>query len=108
MVDENDNFKSLRVNYLLKHFSRDQWKDQLYIQEKHRQKHLQYIQILQTFIAVSADWLRRMVLELPQGNLLKEQIDGIKKFVKYIDEQVNHLNKRYKSSLSSVPYQLIH
>lgn len=108
ICDGNENHKMLRISYLLNQISKPEWKNQLYAQEKHRQKHLQYIQILQTFVAVGSDWLRRMVLQMPNNDkVLREELECIHKFVRYIDNQVGNLNKRFKSSLSGIPSHLI-
>jgi len=99
IADEENNLKRMRVDYLLNSLTRDEWRDELYKQEKVRQKHQQYLQILQTFVAVLSDWMRRVVLTPPED--IEKEIDTTINFLFYLDQQASRLNSRYKSSLSS-------
>lgn len=104
--NNNDAEKELRIAYLLNRISRSEWKTELYRREKVRQKHAQYSQILQTFIAVSSDWMRRMIIE--QENVaLHNELRQMIEFLRYINQQIIHLNHRYKSSLSLLPNTLM-
>jgi hypothetical protein len=101
--EQNQNCKDLRIQYLLGDISKLHWKNELYRREKTHQKHTQYIQIMQTFIAVSSDWLRRMVLELQRENIdITNEIKEMIRFFQYIRQQVIQFNKRYKSSLENI------
>lgn len=104
LCEQNENSKDLRIQYLLNKISKDDWRTELYRREKMNQKHLQYIQILQTFVTVSADWMRRMILDLQQWNKdLSDEIRDMIRFFTYINEQVERLNHRFKSSLENLP-----
>lgn len=97
--------KSLRISYLLNSVSRETLRDELYKEEKLAQKHQQYIQIIQTFIAVSSEWLRRMVLQLPPN--LHQEVKNTIGFFHYINNQIRLLNNRFKSNLSVLPEDLV-
>lgn len=101
-----ENCKSMRVSYLMNIISRDHWRDELYRWEKASQKNQQYLQIAQTFVAVSSEWLRRMVLELPHD--LDAEVKNTIGFFQYINDQIHLLNKRFHSNLSTLPYSLLH
>jgi hypothetical protein len=108
ICDANDQHKRMRVQYLTNSLSRDEWKQELYRQEKVRQKHHQYLQILQTYVAVVSDWMRRIVLEYvdkqaPPTSSLPEEEKHIHNFLHYIDNQIYKLNARFRSNLS-LPY----
>lgn len=98
--------KTLRISYLLNHLSRDTWRDELYREEKASQKHQQYLQIIQTFVTVSSDWLRRMVMDMPSN--IDEEIKNTVGFLSYINGQIRLLNSRFKSNLSLLPDSLLH
>lgn len=102
----NEVCKSLRVSYLLNAISRDYWRDELYREEKASQKHQQYLQIVQTFIAVSSEWLRRMVIELPPN--FDQEIKNTVEFFQYINNQIKILNNRFKCNLGMLPDSLLH
>lgn len=106
---QNTNFhetcKSLRISYLLNSISQEFWRDELYREEKATQKHQQYLQIIQTFITVSSEWLRRMVLEIPPN--LEEEIKNTIDFFLYINKQVKLLNNRFKCNLGMLPENLL-
>jgi len=108
VCDNTENCKSLRVTYLLNQISRDDWRNELYRQEKYRQKHLQYIQIYQTYVAVCSDWLRRVVIDQPTLDDLKIQLKELYQFINYIHTQINILNSRFKSNLSSLPETVLY
>jgi hypothetical protein len=95
----------MRISYLLNAISRDYWRDELYRCEKASQKHQQYLQIAQTFVAVSSEWLRRMVLEMPDD--LDAEVKNTVGFFKYINDQIQVINKRFKCCLSSLPHALL-
>lgn len=97
--------KSMRISYLLNSISHQAWRDELYSKEKAAQKHQQYVQIMQTFVAVSTEWLRRMIIKIPSN--LKEEINEIVSFFRYINNQIKMLNNRFKSSLASIPNDLL-
>lgn len=107
---QNTNFqetcKSLRISYLLNSISQEFWRDELYREEKATQKHQQYIQIIQTFITVSSEWLRRMVLEIPSN--LQEEIRTTIDFFRYINTQIKLVNNRFKCNLGMLPENLLH
>jgi hypothetical protein len=105
--DIHNNERSMRIQYLMNQITRNQWKDELYRTEKVRQKHNQYIQIMQTFVAVSTDWLRRMLVEQPSEQELTDSIREICRFFEYIQNQVGRMNQRYKSSLQGLPENLM-
>jgi hypothetical protein len=98
--------KALRISYLTNSISRDNLRDELYREEKYAQKYQQYLQIIQTFVAVSSEWLRRMVLDLPP--LLHEEVKNTVGFFHYINNQIRLLNNRFKSNLGSLPEELLH
>lgn len=101
----NEKCKSLRISYLMNSISQDYWRDELYREEKSGQKHQQYLQIIQTFITVSSEWLRRMILELPPH--LDVEIKNTIDFFKYINEQIRGLNNRFKCNLGMLPDNLL-
>jgi hypothetical protein len=101
----NEVCKTMRVNYLLKNISREEWRDELYREEKAGQKHQQYLQIIQTFIAVSSEWLRRMVIGMPAN--LDEEVRSTIDFFHYINSQIKILNNRFKCNLSMLPDNLL-
>jgi len=105
--DIHNNERSMRIQYLMNQMTRNQWKDELYRTEKVRQKHNQYIQIMQTFVAVATDWLRRMLVEQPSEQELTDSIREICRFFEYIQNQVGRMNQRYKSSLQGLPENLV-
>jgi hypothetical protein len=98
----NENCKALRIDYLTNNISREEWKTELYKREKIRQKHIMYSQILQTYVAVSSDWLRRIIMDFPPLLRLIGEMEEIMEFFYYINRQVGHLNQRFKSSLSNI------
>jgi hypothetical protein len=81
--------------------SKNSWKDELYRREKVRQKHNQYLQIMQTFVAVASDWMRRMVIEHPID--LEPGIAEMNRFFHYIHTQIRKMNLRFKSNLQGLP-----
>lgn len=97
--------KSMRISYLMNFLSHQMWRDELYSREKAAQKHQQYVQIMQTFVAVSTEWLRRMVIHQQQG--LEKEVNELVMFFHYINSQIKMLNHRFKSSLSQLPDSLI-
>lgn len=97
----NDNEKDLRIQYLMNRISKNDWRDELYRREKVRQKHDQYCQIMQTFVAVASDWMRRMVIECPRD--LELPMAEMNRFFRYIHHQIRKLNLRFKSSLQDLP-----
>lgn len=97
--------KAMRVSYLLQTLSREEWRDELYRQEKADQKHQQYLQIVQTFIAVSSEWLRRMVIEAPPD--MSGEVRNTVGFFHYINGQIKKLNNRFKCNLSTLPQHLL-
>lgn len=99
--DMNENEKNLRVQYLMNRISKNSWKDELYRREKVRQKHNQYLQIMQTFVAVASDWMRRMVIEHPID--LEPGIAEMNRFFHYIHTQIRKMNLRFKSNLQGLP-----
>jgi len=98
----NENCKELRIHYLMNKISREDWRTELYKREKIRQKHTMYGQILQTYVAVSSDWLRRIVMDFPPLLRLIGEIEEIMEFFLYINRQIGHLNQRFKSALSNI------
>lgn len=101
----NEICKSMRISYLLDSMSRDYWRDELYKEEKASQKNQQYLQILQTFVAVSSEWLRRMVIEVPPN--MEDEVKNTIGFFSYINNQINLLNKRFKSNLGMLTEELL-
>ena len=104
ICDAHDVNKRMRVQYLRNSITRDMWKDELYRQEKVRQKHQQYLQILQTFVAVVSDWMRRLVVEYidklsPQTSTLPQEEKLMRDFSQYIINQVYKMNTRFRSNL---------
>ena len=91
------NHKNLRISYLLKNISRDDWRDVLYREEKTSEKYNQYLQIIQTFVAVSSEWLRRMVMNMPDD--VDKEVKNTIDFFHYINSQIKILNNRFKSNL---------
>jgi hypothetical protein len=89
----------------LNSISQEFWRDELYREEKATQKHQQYLQIVQTFITVSSEWLRRMVLEIPSN--LQEEIRTTIDFFRYINTQIKLVNNRFKCNLGMLPDNLL-
>lgn len=102
----NETCKALRISYLLNSISRETWRDEIYREEKAAQKHQQYLQIIQTFIAVSSEWLRRMVLHMPSN--IHSEIKNTVEFFHYINNQIKLLNNRFKSNLSDINDDLLY
>lgn len=105
LAELNGVCKSMRISYLLNCISRDSWRDELYRYEKASQKNQQYLQIVQTFVAVSSEWLRRMVIENPSN--IRQEIKNTIEFFHYINNQIVILNKRFKCNLYSLPESLL-
>lgn len=104
--DENGHVKRMRVEYLQNKLTRITWRDELYRREKIRQKHQQYLQILQTFVAVVSDWMRRMIVSRP--NDFAHEHAEIRKFLSsIINKNIMQLNHRFKSQLAMLPDVLI-
>lgn len=102
----NETCKAMRVSYLLRDMTREEWRDELYREEKAGQKHQQYLQIIQTFIAVSSEWLRRMVVEgMPPS--IADEVRNTVGFFHYINSQIKNLNNRFKCNLSTLPQNLL-
>lgn len=98
--------KSLRISYLLNFISKDYWRDELYRTEKAHQKHQQYLQVIQTFVAVATEWLRRMVIEMPSN--LDQEVKNTIGFFHYINNQIMFINNRFKCNLGVLPDALLH
>lgn len=101
----NEACKTMRISYLLNAISRDYWRDELYRCEKSSQKHQQYLQIVQTFVAVSSEWLRRMVLDVPPD--FDTEVKNTIGFFQYINNQIQLINKRFKCCLGVLPSSLL-
>lgn len=102
-ICENTNYKSLRIDYLLNNISKEYWRSEIYRREKNHQKHTQYCQIMQTFIAVSSDWLRRMIIEFNDTMDFHKEYNEMIKFFQYINDQILIMNKRFKVELPALP-----
>lgn len=110
----NEGRKELRVMYLCKQLSREQWQAELYHREKAVEKYRRYIQILQTFVTVGSEWFREVVIFLDAGTppptrnsdafkSLPQRITEFSDFWGYINSQIHTLNRRFKSHLASLP-----
>lgn len=99
------NTKNLRISYLLKTINRNDWRDVLYREEKTNQKYNQYLQIIQTFVAVSTEWLRRMVIDMPVD--IDKEVKNTIDFFRYINHQIKLVNNRFKSNLGLLPDTLL-
>lgn len=66
LCTENERTRSLRIDYMLKYVSREDWMDELYKKEKAFQKYTQYRQIVQTCVTVVTEWMRTLVVDIKQ------------------------------------------
>ena len=113
--------KELRVMYLCKQISKDDWRNELYHREKNVQKYRRYVQILQTFVTVVSDWFRQSIIMLNTGTLndqkdpslesrsarhdhLEIRMIELSEFLQYMNGQIGHLNRQFKSNLATIPF----
>jgi len=113
--------KELRVMYLCKQISKDDWRNELYQREKNVQKYRRYVQILQTFVTVVSEWFRQSMIMLNHGTVNDEHVPSLKsiterhdhleirmielsEFLQYMNGQIGHLNRQFKSNMANIPF----
>ena len=101
-----------RINFLLGRVSEQRLADMLWADEKQRQKSTEYIQLLETYLQVTAPRVTLIVRQLNSGQTYSYGVDPFKDLalvsnaaLLFCDDGIRQLNGRYNSSLNTLSYQ---
>ena len=90
----NIDYEDLRVNYIVGDIDEDEWKKLLKIQIKKSEKQFRIYQILDMYVHASSDIFMNFIDNL-DANAFTE---SSRKLIRYADEQIEKINKRFKST----------
>ena len=89
----NVNYEDLRVKYIVGDIDEEKWKKNLKIKIKKSEKDFNIYQILDMYVHASTDLFLNLMHDLD----IQLFVDNSTKLIKYTDEQIERINKRYKS-----------
>lgn len=90
-------FSNLRVRYLLKEFSEDDWKKELQKIEKRNEKNIAFRHIFDMFVAVGIDMFNK-IQHAKNNNEVENVIVELEELRKYFNENVTKVFKRFTCS----------
>jgi small-conductance mechanosensitive channel len=96
---DNQSNQDLRIGYLLKELTEEEFKIQLQKREKEIEKKIEYRQILDTFVMVAQELFRQLVQRQLEVNFLYKQIVEL---MKMINEQITSINHSYQCKLGYI------
>ena len=96
---DNQSNMDLRIDYLLKNISEDEFKQKLQRREKERNKKLEYREVLDMYVNVMQDLFQ----ELESTKNYKKFLEEEKKIRTYTDSNIFSINDKYNSKLRQFP-----
>jgi hypothetical protein len=96
---DNQSNMDLRIDYLLKNISEDEFKQKLQRREKERNKKLEYREVLDMYVNVMQDLFQ----ELESTKNYKKFLEEEKKIRSYTDSNIFTINDKYNSKLKQLP-----
>ena len=95
---DNQSNMDLRISYLLKEITEEDFKTRLQRREKERNKKLEYREVLDMYINVMQDLFRELENTKDYKKFLKEEL----KVKSYIEDGINTINSKYNSKLRTL------
>lgn len=97
-VLDNQTNMDLRISFLLKEITEEEFKVKLQRKEKERTKKLEYREVLEMYVNVIQD----LFYELEQTKNYEKFLEEEKKVISYVDRGVNSINQKYNSNLKKI------
>lgn len=95
---DNHSNMDLRIDYLLKNLTEDEFKIKLQRREKERNKKLEYRDVLDMYVNVMQD----LFYDLQQTKNAQKFIDEEERVRKYVDDGVSFINSKYDCKLRAI------
>jgi hypothetical protein len=96
---DNQSNQDLRIGYLLKDITEEDFKIQLQKREKELEKKIEYRQVLDTFVMVGEELFRQLVETQLEINFLYKQMVEL---MNMINEQISSINYSYQCKLGLI------
>jgi hypothetical protein len=96
---DNQSNLNLRIDYMLREITEEEFKRTLYQREKDRDKNLEYRQLLETYVAVGEELFRQYQRNYINIKFMAEQQHEIESI---IENQILELNKFFKCKVKSI------
>lgn len=100
---DNQSNQDLRIGYLLKDITEEDFKIQLQKREKELEKKIEYRQVLDTFVMVGEELFRQLVESQLEINFLYKQMVEL---MNMINEQISSINYSYQCKLGLIEVSL--
>jgi hypothetical protein len=95
---DNQSNMDLRIDYLLKNITEDEFKTKLQRREKERNKKLEYRDVLDMYVNVMQD----LFFELQDKKDIKKFIEEEEKVRSYVDDGITFINNKYDCKLRKI------
>jgi hypothetical protein len=96
-MDNNSN-QDLRIQFLMKEITEDQFRIKLQRREKDKEKKIEYREVLDMYVNIMQD----LITELRDTKNFKKFLDEEEKVRKYVDHGIYKINSKYDSKLKDI------